>query len=242
MGLDTIPVRLDSQTITQDWYNLLARVVQQDFVPRNGSGIATDLAGNLGQSSTRWLSAFFQTLNLGATVNPLTLQAPTMSAPFSITLPGSAPASNLPLSMSPGGIITAAAITQAQRVSLPFSLSSSSGADFAGSNSTTYVDVANLSVSVTTSGRPVVAFLIPDGSTNPSVVQSATVVGYLAFVRDGSVVWEFNTDGTNVIQAPFIFWDSGASAGSHTFKIQRKQSPGGAGLVVQWWRLLVIEL
>jgi hypothetical protein len=55
---DTIPTRGEVQKNDAEWFNVLNRALSGDLVPRNGSGIAADLAGSLGSDTIRWLKAF----------------------------------------------------------------------------------------------------------------------------------------------------------------------------------------
>ncbi len=58
MGTGSLPARADSTFITQDWFNTFNLALELDQVPRNSSGVATDIAGGLGQSALRFLKAF----------------------------------------------------------------------------------------------------------------------------------------------------------------------------------------
>ncbi len=55
MGLDIIPTIRELQKNDAEWFNALNRALSQDLVPRNSSGIPTDLAGSIGSSTLRWL-------------------------------------------------------------------------------------------------------------------------------------------------------------------------------------------
>jgi len=127
-------------------------------------------------------------------------------------------------------------LTQVQRSNLPTvgqQISGSSG-NFSTS-STGYVDVTNLSVTITTNGRPVVLGLLWDGTAGTggaakiggSVSGSNSVGVHFAIVRDGStMVWQGNltlsTGGSN--QTIYTAPPSGIlvpiSAGTYTFKFQ----------------------
>jgi len=60
MGSETLPTRTDGQTIDQNWFNILKSVLRQNFVPRNASGVATSLAGTLGESALKWARAYIE--------------------------------------------------------------------------------------------------------------------------------------------------------------------------------------
>lgn len=58
MGTQTIPIRLNGQVIDDRWFNIIARALSNDFVPRNSSGEPTNDAGTLGTSAYSFLKAF----------------------------------------------------------------------------------------------------------------------------------------------------------------------------------------
>jgi hypothetical protein len=60
MSTVTLPARTDGQTIDETWFNKLREALYTDLVPRNSSGIATDVAGSLGDSTYGWLKAFIK--------------------------------------------------------------------------------------------------------------------------------------------------------------------------------------
>jgi hypothetical protein len=55
MSSETIPARGERQLSDADWINIINRVLSGDLLPRNSSGIVTDLAGQLGTDSLEWL-------------------------------------------------------------------------------------------------------------------------------------------------------------------------------------------
>lgn len=60
MGTETAPTATDGTIITASHVNTLADMMQIDFVPRNSSGVPTDVAGALGSTSYKWLKAFIE--------------------------------------------------------------------------------------------------------------------------------------------------------------------------------------
>lgn len=108
-------------------------------------------------------------------------------------------------------------------------ISSSSGAFTTASSS--YVDVTNLSVAITTTGRPVILMLIAGdytqncyvgvtGTTDPLKME-------LAFVRDSTTITDmwFETPGTSA-SSRLASWGAGQchidtpAAGTYTYKVQ----------------------
>ena len=116
-GSDTIPTRVNGQTITADWSNLFKRVLAQDFLPRNTSGVVTDKAGSLGSSTYNWSTINTESMKLRAPSgsNQISLVAPSpLSSAYSLTLPTALPASTLPVSVSSTGVLSSAQILTAQ--------------------------------------------------------------------------------------------------------------------------------
>lgn len=207
---------------------------------------ATNTAANMdGQS--------FIFRNSSASSKGLTLQAPAaMAANYSLTLP-SLPAAQSFLTCDvsgniagyaniaagiTGSNIAAATVTKANQVAVGQQISSSCGAFTTASSSLT--DVTNLTVTITTSGRPVMLMLnavagvasagsmnVRNSSTGTAVTANATV----AFLRAGTVinqqVWggvassTVSPYNTTVPSSSFLYLDTPA-AGTYTYKVQAK--------------------
>lgn len=73
MGLDTIPARSDNTTIYAEHVNVFRRVLAEDLVPRNTSGVITDEGGSLGTSTYRWLNGYIRNLYIGTAATPHSL-------------------------------------------------------------------------------------------------------------------------------------------------------------------------
>lgn len=147
--------------------------------------------------------------------------------------------------------LAAGAVTQAKRASLGQQVSSSSGSY--SSTSTSYADVTNLTVSITTTGRPVFIGLISDGSIskmgmedNGGSTQSVSV----KIVRGSTDIAIYNlrseaTTGVIYIPSSSIYMIDVPSAGTYTYKVQGISSAfsGSAPtLVVQSAKLVAYEL
>lgn len=127
---------------------------------------------------------------------------------------------------------------------------SSSSSSFTTS-SASYVDVTNLSVSITTTGAPVEAYLTTDGAASSQIgfllngtsgfselklVRGATDIGKQLFAASGATAATF---GVTVPPSSFKYFDTPA-AGTYTYKIQGLVS--GGTLSVTGVKLIVKEL
>lgn len=189
-----------------------------------------------------------------------------LASGYTITLPAAPPGSTLPVSMSSSGVLSTAQVTTAQigdsqvtrakQASVGQQISAA--VTSAAKSNTTYDDtgISNLSVSLTTTGRPVVVGLTSDavGSGNISIAAAAGTIanGHIAYSVDGAVSFFFEglvkIEGVgaaagNMSVPPGAFttiW--AASAGSHTIKAYAKVTTGTDVLTVIRTRLFAYEL
>lgn len=145
------------------------------------------------------------------------------------------------------------AVTQAKRAALGQQTSSSSSTFT--TTSTSYVDVTNLSVSLTTTGRMVCVTLIPDGNALSNVgvltssASSATVSSAYKCVRDSTDVGEMQFGAvhsgsaslSNTVPCSAVCFYDTPSAGTYTYKLQAK-STSGTTTSVLYSKLLAYEL
>lgn len=141
-------------------------------------------------------------------------------------------------------IIPNGSVTQAKRAPLDQQLSSSSVAFT--SSSTSPVNVTNLSVTIVTTGRPVVVGLISDGPSSPcslgGVINPGSSLDNLVnILRDGSTIasYDVRIAGTvssgsitvvrnNVPCSAVVTVDITPTAASHTYTIQAVATSGGS--------------
>lgn len=144
------------------------------------------------------------------------------------------------------------AVTQAKRVALGQQVSSSSGVYSTSSGS--YVDVTNLSVTITTTGRPVYVGLQSDGTAGGSlngghnagaqglggfeILRGATVITGVAVgtiaAGAASVYVSVPHSTLHVIDVP--------AAGTYTYKVQAKTITAGGFAGVENAKLVAYEL
>ena len=245
MGLDTIPTRADGTTIAQDWFNVFKRVLAGDFVPRNGSGVVTANAGSLGSSTYPWLSIF-----LGAAASAISFVDSSGTLQIKVGASGGILSVNPAyLAYSIGGVekfrVTSTGITRASLASFNYVISTSCGA-FATSSGT-FVDVTNLSVSLTTTGGAVQLELIDDGTGSGGSVYAganatnsdATAHCEIGFLNNGTVLTTLLAGARGYISGADTCqnWEPGSSyshldlsvlgtPGTYTFSVQQRLTSG----------------
>jgi hypothetical protein len=152
------------------------------------------------------------TLWLGVTVgtdSEMTPRAQVGSAPFAMQA----------LTVPDGSVTTAKiaanAVSQYQAVT---------GSTGASTSSTSFVDIPNLSVTLTTTGGSVLVMF--SGSHTPENISG--VVGYWQIIRDDSTVLAFNNQGFAQYEwaTTTLFGIDTPPAGTHTYKVQWRVSQG----------------
>jgi hypothetical protein len=142
------------------------------------------------------------------------------------------------------GKIAANAVTRAKLDAIGQQVSSSCGSF--SSNSGSFVDITNLTLSITTTGRPVLIFLEPDGTSAGSM--GATVgSGQIQLLRGATVVGLFGVNVTGTTQLPVstIWMLDVPTAGTYTYKLQGKLTAGSGGgnvIAVSNAKLVAFEL
>jgi hypothetical protein len=111
-----------------------------------------------------------------------------------------------------------------------------------------YVAVTNLSVTIVTSGRPVMVMLIPTTSTS-SVSSAATASpadGYFKFLRDatsiGILLFSMDETATTNIPPSSLCVVDAVAAGSYTYTVQAKSNGAGDTVGVTNCKLCAYEL
>lgn len=137
--------------------------------------------------------------------------------------------------------IANAAVTAAKRAAITSGESSSCGAF--STTSTSFVGVTNLSVSISTSGRPVLMFLKADGSGNGAAFRNdSTDGGELKFLRGGTEIGRVAIGSFGYQSATCLYhMDTSLSAGSYTYTIEIR-SITGAATQLNYFKLFVYEL
>lgn len=138
--------------------------------------------------------------------------------------------------------IADAAVTQAKRAPLGEQISPSSGA-YSFNNVASYVDITNLSVSITTTGRPVMVGLIPAAYDDFLAANINVNVGgfQLRYTVDSTPLANFVVTGQGYKPlGQFFTVLTGISSGLHTIKAQAR-SPS-ANTEIYNLKLIAFEL
>lgn len=141
--------------------------------------------------------------------------------------------------------ITDAAVTRAKLSALGQQVSSSSDTNLITGGAGVFADVTNLSVSITTTGRPVFLCLIPESGSVDAVLQlrnTTTTSGLermgisIRFVRDTTNIarWTYAAivdsahTGTDAVSIPSssVFHVDVVTAGTYTYKVQAARLTG----------------
>lgn len=144
------------------------------------------------------------------------------------------------------------AVTQAKRAALGQQVSLSSGAF--STSSTTDVDVTNLSVTITTTGRPVFIGIVGDGGAGTSQFSSSstnsTGSGLITFLRGATTLNVFLTftsapGATSVsmrVPPSSFFTIDLVAAGTYTYKVQARVNDPSRTVQLENTRLIAYEL
>jgi len=200
--------------------------------------------------------SIFQT---GTTGFGITLQVPSLGANKILTLPAP-PAVTSFLQITPTGVITsttstvggitgsniaAGTITESNLAPANYGISPSSGSGLL-LGATSFTDVTNLSVTITTSGRPVRCQMQPDTIHAAGINSGAQGIN-IALVVDGVVTYIDTIDdaadnGSYYPVSMFQWFVPVLAAGSHTFKVQYKNAGSAAASTVSYATLVVMEV
>lgn len=217
-GTNTL-TSVSSGKVQTSHVNQFYTALNQGLNPRNSSGVVTDLGGSLGQSSTRWDNAYIKTLVLGASADSISLDDNATQLRIKV---GGNTIWNIP---STG----ASFVTNTNRSALGQQVGTSTSTF--STTSASYVDVTNMSVTFTTVGRPVMLLIQADsGSGNDArFTQGAGGECQIQFLRDGSAISNTIGMAATSAQGPptYSYVDTGASAASHTWKVQARSGGGG---------------
>lgn len=189
-----------------------------------------------------------------AAANGITLVSPTgLGTNYQLTLPGALPGSTQFFTSSAVGLVSFSTANQiAQAVVRPTGTSVGlEGVAISGSsggfttNSTSFVSVTNLSVTIQTSGRPVYVGLSPDPLGSPCYIGAAagTSSGIIRLLNGASPIALISTPINNFVGPSSISAIDTPVAGTYTYSVEARHATGGANSTfVNFCLLVVYEL
>lgn len=144
--------------------------------------------------------------------------------------------------------IPSGSITRPKLAAVGQQISSSTGS--LTTNATSFTAMSNLTLTITTSGRPVMLMMIPDGTTGSTVSGVAEINGftcYIAWFRGatqlGQSLVQTTTPSGTVYLPPGVFsYLDTPTAGTYTYVIKAKCSSSSASLVFQFVKITAYEL
>lgn len=229
MGTNTIPVAVGGTTIPITDHNSIRTAMIGAWVPRNSSAVAADAAGDLGTSSIKWNNAYCNTYNVGDTASGLAI---TENASNELSLEvGGSEVSKFDANGLNGEGIKDATIPKGKMVGLGQQTSSS----LFSTSSTTFTATSH-SITITTTGRPVLVLFYPDGGAATSsfnIVNSSSLTsmaGDLRILRGstpigGGTVSIVDSGGPTSLQVSSGFSIvklDAVSSGTYTYTVQVK--------------------
>lgn len=108
---------------------------------------------------------------------------------------------------------------------------------------TSFVDVTNLSVSLTTNGRPVMLLIVPAAAAaNCNVYTNTSSSISFRALRDATDLGQFFYEVSPGSQGCSMIWFDTPAAGTYTYKIQARKSGSGAGGLLNTAKLIAYEL
>lgn len=185
-------------------------------------------------SSTSFANVAIQSLllsNAGNLSNQLTLQAPALSGSYSLTLP-SLPGSQSFLVLDASGNISATipvanGITRSNLAAVGQQVSSSSGVF--STTSTSFVQVTNLSVTITSGGRPIMLIVQGiEGTQSDFAVSGGSQSFEIAFFRGATQLGTSGVGGVSGVSvaANLTYLDL-PSSGTYTYTVKVKFATSG---------------
>lgn len=224
-GTNNLPVE-HAGTIQLQHVNKFQQALAGDMVPRNTSGNVTDLGANLGTAAYRWSIINGQQLSLiqNSAGGAVSFKAPaSVPLAYTLTFPSALPASTAFEKVDSSGnvsFIPSAATEQKSASSGSFSTASA-----------TFVDVTNLSVTITTGGNRVhIGLMGSTGGAYPQGLLGTTgTSSVFKFVRvTGGTPSDISLSelgGTSYPPSVLSAIDHPA-AGTYTYKVQMKSTTG----------------
>lgn len=210
MGNETIPERLSGQTIVKSFFNILRDVLASNHVPRNSSGVATDQAGDLGESSFRWGTSYLKEVIMGVVASGMKMSENGTSYRFDAATGkdfafyiNSVLKGFIDVDGMDGTHLKDETVPYDSRVNRGLGTSSGNISTASGSGTqvitnTTYTTVTNQTITLDTNGGSVLVTLQGSGGAGAFAVNSTTGDNQSGFVRI------FRTNGASQVGETFL--------------------------------------
>jgi hypothetical protein len=185
------------------------------------------VAGVGGSGVQAWNFRFPDAGNNGKII---TASAPTATSAYTLSLPSQPTSSVAPVFMNPtGSFTTTQQLTRAQLPTITPTSSVSCGT--ANRVTASYANITNLSVTLTTTGRPVMVLIQGDGTAsngNGISMTGSGTAGDVQITRDGnSITGDIHIESQTIIPG-ITFLDINVPAGSHTYVAQYRGNGANA--------------
>lgn len=183
-GTNNLPTET-GRVIQREHVNKFKEALSGDLVPRNASGTVADQGGTLGTSTVRWGSSYLTDVHIGATTSGLSIEESSGALSFKV---GGVEKMKITSDGLVEGSLDVGATAGIGDVAKSGIVN---GATCSGTSFSNCSDGTNtLSVTITTSGRPVRLFLNPETSGC-----AGTIAGYST---DGEIDFRYTRNGTEI--------------------------------------------
>lgn len=197
--------------------NQFRSALNSTFMPRNSSGVVADLAASLGSSTYRFDSSHIQKIFLGTASQNVFIDGSGADLRFYVSNTKEA---SVTTNGVEGSYLKDGSVTQGGLNNGNYSFGSLDSGPF-NTTSTTYTQVTNLSATITTTGRPVIAEIGASSGDTCNIQFGGNLQFDLAFKMDGTIYSEATMFHGNVLVYPCggFYAFNVPSAGLHTFTV-----------------------
>jgi hypothetical protein len=258
MGTNTLTTATDGTIIPASDHNSLVTALKDNFVPRDTTTLApTDLAGDLGATTTRWDNAYLKKIILGAITSALSIEEDGSNR-IIIKVGGSTA-----LTIDSGGLIPDSIATDmiadsqittskiadnnVTNSKLGLTTATSSGCGNFSTSSTSYTQITNLSVTISCSNyASVLLMMVPDTAATSNILCTDASSNNMSiqFQRGGSDIGTYNfiSSAAGEYYVNPLIAIAPASSGSQTFTVDAKTIGGTGSISVNNYKLYAVEL
>jgi hypothetical protein len=283
MGVDTLIDRSPGSATSFNWWNIFTSAVEVDMLPRNSQGVVTDLGANAGIPAFRWSSLVAQTFKIGPSGTHLvTIDVDaSIAAGYGVKWPAALldyeglvkldASGNMEFSLAATADFATASVTKAKNGTDSgyvisdscgnYRCTSTSAEPIKNQNTALTTGYGELTVDITTHGRPVMLQVVCDYvnsvssnfGTNLSVpliggiTESGAIQEYeiLLFRDDDQIDRMFFEHGDNTLfPVSMIEFLDPVAAGTYTYSLKMRilSSSDGLGAGFNFGKLIAWEI